>query len=459
MQYNSNKKLVYTSLFILPLVILFFSSCRKFVDNGAPPNALTEDKAFIDSASATSSVLALYTRVSNSSPQNNSLFFNITKFGAMSADVAYYLTNTSFDNFKNNTLAAGNDANGLWNDLYTNIGRANYAIKNLQGSTTLSTSVKNQLLGESKFWRAWCYFYLVNFFGDVPLVTTTDALTTSLFPRTPVAQVYQQVVTDLSDAKNLLTTTYPSIEKARVNKRVASAMLARVYFYQQNWPAAEAEATDVINSGAYSLETNLNNVFVKTSNEVILQTASTTGVTSFGGEFIPASTTPNVVLYDTLANTFEANDQRKANWTKSIVYSGKTYYYPYKYKTRSGTTGNEYHVMLRLGEMYLIRSEARANQNNVSAGVSDLNTMRQRAGITPLATTISQAALLSALEHERWVELFTEWADRWFNLKRIGKADTYLPLIKPQYKPFQKLYPIPAQELQANLNLVNNPGY
>jgi starch-binding outer membrane protein, SusD/RagB family len=439
--------------------LVFFSSCKKFVDNGTPPGALTEDKAFVDSATATSAVLALYSRVANSSPQNNSLFFNITKLGAMSADVAYYLTNSSFDNFKNNTLMAGNDANSLWYDLYTHIGRANYAIKNIEVSNTLSNPVKNQLLGESKFWRAWCYFYLVNFFGDVPLVTNTDALNNALLPRTPVSQVYQQIVTDLNDAKSLLSNNYPSVERARVNKRAAAAFLARVYFYQQNWTAANTEATEVIGSSAYSLETSLDQVFLKTSNEVILQTANTTGVTSWGGEFIPASATPNVVLYDTLVNTFELNDQRKTNWTKSIDYGGKIYYYPYKYKMRSGTTGNEYHVMLRLAEMYLIRAEARAYSNDVPGGVEDLNLVRQRAGLTGLATSISKTDLLNALEHERWVELFTEWADRWFNLKRTGKADSVLSMIKPQWQSTQKLYPVPASELQANPNLVNNPGY
>jgi hypothetical protein len=459
MQNKNHYKLSVAAFFLFAAVLFFFSSCEKFLENGTPPSSLTEDKAFVDSATATSTVLAMYSRPANANPQNNSLFYNISKYSMMSADVAYFFTNTSFDDFKNNTLAASSQANSLWTDLYANIGRANYAIKNLETATTLSASVRNQLLGESKFWRAWCYFYLVNFFGDVPLVTNTEALTTSLFPRTPVAQVYQQIVSDLADAKNLLTTSYPSIERARVNKRVAATFLARVYFYQQNWTAAEAEATEVISSGTYSLETNLNNVFIKTSNEVILQAANTTGVTSWGGEFIPASSTPNVVLYDTLANTFEANDQRKVNWTKSISYSSKIYYYPYKYKIRTGTTGNEYSVMLRLAEMYLIRAEARANQNNISGAVADINLIRQRAGLTDLPITISQSALLNALEHERWVELFSEWADRWFNLKRAGKADAVLGMIKPQWKPTQKLYPIPTKELQANPNLVDNPGY
>ena len=455
---NLNKSLV-GALFMFATMLTGLSSCKKFADNGTPPGSLTEDKAFIDSATATSSVLALYSLPANSIPQNNSLFFNITKYGAMSADVAYYLTNSTYDNFKNNTLAAGNDANPLWNDLYVNIVRANYAIKDLQASTTITSSVKNQLLGEAKFWRAWYYFYLVNFFGDVPLVTTTDALNNAQLPRTPVAQVYQQIVKDLTDAKGLLTVNYPSVDRARVNKRVVSAFLSRVYFYQQNWTASEAEASEVINSGTYSLVADLNNVFIKTSNEVILQTANTTGVTSWGGEFIPASTTPNVVLYDTLANTFEAGDQRKVNWTKPMDYGGKTYYYPYKYKIRSGTSGNEYHIVLRLAELYLIRAEARANQNNLSGALDDINQVRQRAGLSALSASITQADLLNALTHERWVELFTEWADRWFNLKRTGKADAVLPLIKPQWKPTQKLYPIPMSQLQANVQLVNNPGY
>ena len=459
MQVKINNKSISGGYIFLAALLLLFSSCRKFVDNGTPPSSLTEDKAFIDSATATSSVLAMYTRIANTNPPNNSMAFNITKFGAMSADVAYYLTNTSFDNFKNNTLTAGNDLNGLWSDLYANIARANYAIKNLEASTTLSTSVKNQLLGESKFWRAWSYFYLVNFFGDVPLVVNTDALKSALQARTPTSEVYQQIVTDLTDAKKLLANNYPSVERARASKSVVSAFLARVYFYQQNWPAAEAEATEVINSGTYTLVNNINGVFVKTTNEVILQIANTTGVTSWGSQFIPASATPNVVLYDTLANTFEAGDQRKLNWTQPADYGGKTYFYPYKYKLRAGTSGNEYHVVLRLAEIYLIRAEARANQDKLTGAVNDLNLIRQRAGVTELPSNTSKNALLAALEHERWVELFTEWADRWFNLKRLGKADDVLSRIKPQWQPFQKLYPLPDQALQANPNLQNNPGY
>jgi len=445
------------------LCLAIATSCKKYVTLDTPPNSVSPENAFADSSTATSVVLGLYGGIAsggNTSSGANAVVYHIITKGAMSADVGYYLTNTSFDDYKNNTLGAGNTALGLWGGLYARIARANYAIEGINASK-LPTSVKNQLTGEAKFWRAWDYFYLVNFFGDVPLVTTTAALEEGLRSRTPVAEVYAQIVKDLLDSKNLLTNNYPSVERARINRNVASAMLARVYFYQQNWVAAESEATEVINSGAYSLVTDLNKVFLNNSNETIWQislASTSTPATIMGAEFVPASTTPNFVLYDTLANAFESGDQRKLSWTKSITYQSNTYYYPYKYKLRTATTGNEYPVMIRLAEMYLIRAEARANRNDISGAQSDLNAVRKRAGLSN-TTASTQAELLAALEHERWVELFTEFADRWFNLKRLNKATSVLSLIKPAWKPFQQLYPIPSQDMKANPNLVDNPGY
>jgi len=456
---STSKKFIVGGIMLLAVT----TSCKKYVTLDTPPNAVSTDNAFSDSSTATSVVLGLYSGVASSSGNNatNGVVFNTIKYGAMSADEGYYLTNTSFDNFKNNTLAAGNDGNFLWSGLYARIGRANYAIEGITASSSLSASVKNQLLGEAKFWRAWLYFYLVNYFGDVPVITDIDALEEGLKPRSPVVDVYAQIVKDLQDAKNLLPASYPSNERARANKYAVEALLARVYFYQQNWASAESEATAVINSGVYSLVTDLTKVFLNNSNETIWQISlagTSTPATIMGSEFIPASTTPTFVLYDTLANTFEPNDKRKVNWTNPITYLSKTYYYPYKYKLKTATAGNEYPVMIRLSEMYLIRAEARAQQNNLSGAQDDLNMVRNRAGLAN-TTASTQAALLAALEHERWVELFTEFSDRWFNLKRMNRATAVLSLIKPSWKPFQQLYPIPMQDRNANPNLTDNPGY
>lgn len=74
--------------------------------------------------------------------------------------------------------------------------------------------MKNTLTGESKFIRAYCYFYLVNLFGDVPLITTTNFEINSHAPRTSVNVVYDQMINDLEDAQNLLPAAYPTSEKS-----------------------------------------------------------------------------------------------------------------------------------------------------------------------------------------------------------------------------------------------------
>jgi len=447
------------------LILISGSSCKKYVDPGTPVNKLTPDKVYADSLSTLGVVLSLYSGTQTNAPNPTSvgLIIDMCQYGAMTADEGYYFNNATYNDYINNALS-GNDGNVVYTMPYQIINIANNAIAGIDGSN-FSTAYKNQLLGECRFWRGYAYFVLVNYFGGVPLVLSTDVTATATLPRTSTDSLYKQIVADLTSAESLLSPTYPSAEKARVNKWAASALLARVYLYQKNWAAAEAEATNVIGSGTYNLETNLNNVFIKTSNETIWQvisnttSAGITGVTRMGQNWLPPSTTPVFVLYDTLANTFEPGDLRMASWTKSLLYNGKTYYYPYKYKIRTITaSGNEYSVMLRLAEQYLIRSEARAMQNNISGAQADLDAVRTRAGL-PATTAATQGDLLLALEKERWTELFCEMSDRWFNLKRTGRIDAVLSLDKPKWQSYQALYPIPTSEITANPKLQQNPGY
>lgn len=445
---------------VLISTTVLITSCEKFVDLPTPPNAVGNDLAFSDSSTATGTVMGLYSGIANSiNSGNNMLVWGLFTYNAMSADEAYHLTNTSYDPIKNNQLSAGNQFVSYWAGLYARIARANSVIEGLKASQ-LPATVRDQLLGEAQFMRAWYYFALVNFFGNVPLMVNTDAINNAKMPRDTTSNVYAQIEKDLVEAKALLTTTYPSAERARANKNVVSALLAKVYFYQSKWQQAEAEATAVISSGTYSLTTSLANVFLNNSNETIWQVSlanTTTPQTIIGFDWLPSGTTPNVVLYDTLANTFEANDQRKVNWTKSITYLSKNYLYPFKYKVKTTTTGTEYPILFRLGELYLTRGEARAQQNNLTGAQQDLDMVRNRAGLVNTTAT-TQPQLLAAFEHERWVELFTE-GDRWFNLKRTKKAPAVLSLIKPAWQDFQQLYPIPQQDITANPNLKDNTGY
>jgi hypothetical protein len=160
--------------------------------------------------------------------------------------------------------------------------------------------------------------------------------------------------------------------------------------------------------------------------------------------------------------SIEPGDERKTNWINSLVIGSTTYYYPFKYKIKSVAAGapkTEYSVVLRLAEQYLIRAEARANLNNLTGAQSDLNKIRNRAGL-PNTIANDVAAILAAVQKERQIELLAEWGHRWFDLKRTGRIDNVLGAIKgSNWQPTDALYPIPQGELLSNSSLTQNPGY
>src|SRR5690606_15039125 len=165
------------------------------------------------------------------------------------------------------------------------------------------------------FMRAFCYFYLVNLFGDVPLILQTEYKENMLIPRTATEKVWEQIIADLHDAKELLKETYPTAEKLRPNHFTAAALLARAYLYIGKWAEAEAESNAIIQSGLYGTSLPpLNSVFKKGSMEAIwqLQPVRANSNTNEGAQFqVAGATRPNYELTVQLLNAFEADDQRK----------------------------------------------------------------------------------------------------------------------------------------------------
>ncbi|TDH27045.1 RagB/SusD family nutrient uptake outer membrane protein [Segetibacter sp. 3557_3] len=448
-------------LLFLAFAACTFPGCKKFLELGAPPTQTVLEEVFKTDATATSAVLGLY---SSGSSGVNSLVLNFSVYPGMSADEVQLNTSNLFaDEFKTNSISAANNnvnMNNIWYPAYQVIKNANNAIAGLSASTTLTPAVKDQLLGEAKFIRAYAYFYLVNLYGDVPMPLTGDVdyLQNAQLPRSPAAGVWAQVITDLKDAQAMLPAAYAGTFRARVNKWAAAAMLARAYLYNKDYANAEAMASQVIGSGVYSLPAPTTS-FINTSNEIIWQVANTTGVSTFGANYLAASGIPTYYLYDTLYKSFEAADLRKANWTGMVTVGGQNYYTINKYKVRAGT-GNEYNIVLRLAEVYLIRAEARAQQNNLSGAKADIEMVRTRAGLGGLPATVTQQQLLLAIEQERKVELFGEWGHRWLDLKRTDRANAVIGGIKSTtWNPTDVLYPIPEPQRLVNPNLTQNPGY
>lgn len=460
-------KTAYILTSILGITILI-SGCNKYLDVGPPEDQLSSSVVFEDDKTAIAATVGLYSSMN----AFNSAFANymVNFMPSMSADEFYYsFSSSTFDEFKNNNLTASNSyVSRFWDPVYSYIYQTNALTEGLEKSTKLSPALKQQLLGEAAFLRAFYYFNLANTFGDVPLILDTDYKVNTSKPRTNIDSVYASILKDLLFAQESLSNDYPSAERVRANKAAATALLSRVYLYRNEFARAEEEATKIITNTNYSLLSDLNLVFLKNSKEAILQwqsvNKSTPGVNTWEGFSVVPAAAGGRALYNltsSLVNSFEPNDKRKTNWTNTYTLSGTTYYYPYKYKIRTKSTVDEYSMVIRLAELYLIRAEARAQQNGkISQAISDINAIRSRAGLIPVGEGETKESCLEIIAGERWRELFVEAAHRWFDLKRTNKALTTLPVTKDvTIDANDLLYPIPTSALLTNPNLKQNPGY
>jgi len=489
-----------TITFCCVLLGMVHTSCRKLLEIPDPINTISPGQVFSTDKQANSAMAGVYTRMIHgdqaifATDAATKLFSAglITITGGLSADELYTTNSGASDYYflltnkitKTNTTSPET----IWNSAYQTIYGANAIVEGIAASTaaTLSDSVRRALTGEAKFVRAFAYFYLVNFFGDVPLVLTIDFNQTINMPRTPQQRVYEQIVADLKEAQSTLPENYVNGNNSRIrpNKFAATALLARVYLYLGDYANATIAATGVIdNTTLYSMEPLPNHVFSPSSREAIWQLQPTNTNNELrnaipeGFVFLPAAFhtgTPNFALTSSLLHTFEAGDLRFRDWIDSTVNTdipGQTnvFYFPFKYQTgRSnselGGTQTAYYMMLRLAEMYLVRAEAAANggPGGTAGAIADLNILRKRAGLQELPETLTQNEVKTAVAKERQTELFAEWGHRWLDLKRTGKAGTVLSAIankQPWAGDYQLLYPIPINEITRNHFLTQNPMY
>jgi starch-binding outer membrane protein, SusD/RagB family len=465
--------------------------CKKLVTVGSPNTSLTSGNIYTDDATAASVLTGVYALLNTTTPLSGGTVNSISLVSGLSADELTLYggssnANTLLEQYYSNHLLAGIGAQsngGIWSDCYSKLYTVNIALERLAVSTSLTPGVKQQLTGEAKFLRAFLYFYLVNLYGNTPLTTTSDYTVNSVLARNPQSQVYQQIVADLKDAENLLTSGYvasdalsQTTERIRPNKWVASALLARVYLYMGVYDSAEAQASVVINNSNLYHPCSLDSVFLKNSSEAIwqLQPVNTGWNTEDARFFILPSTGPTinfpgsgfpVYISTQFLKSFEPGDGRRVHWIDSITVNGVTYYYPFKYKSATiNAPVTEYTMVLRLGEQYLIRAEARARENlNLAGARNDLNKIRSRSTGLPLITTTDQNSLLTLIQHERQVELFTEWGHRWLDLKRTATVDAVMGAVTPSkgtsWVTDWQWYPIPSNDILQDPRLVQNTGY
>jgi hypothetical protein len=465
---NLNYSLSYL-LSILLIIGNTVTSCRKFVTIEPPITQLVTANVFSNDATATSVVVGIYSQMMQSSGFLSGNALSISALtGLSSNELTNYAPAAFQKEFYINQLTAANSYvnSYFWAEPYKYIYDANAVIEALTISASVSDPVKKQLIGEAEFIRSLCYFYLVNTFGDVPLILTTNYQINENVSRSPSQAVYQQVIEDLKAAQSNMADdySYSNGERVRPNKAVATALLARVYLYTKDWPNAEIQSSILINNPAYQIENNLNKVFLANSTETIWQLMPVKpGYNTNEGSLFILNTTPtSSTLSRSLINAFEEGDLRRTNWVDSLIFGTNIYYYPYKYKIKSGSVLTEYSTVFRLSEQYLIRAEARAEQNNINGAQDDLNIIRARAGLANTDAS-DQSSLLKVVLHERQVELFTEGGHRWLDLKRSSTLDSAMTVITAlkgtEWHTNQQLYPIPESEIQKDPNLIQNTGY
>lgn len=384
-----------------------------------------------------------------------------------------------------------NPNNQSFRGVYTGINDANIIINGVQDSEG-DESVKNRVLGEAHFLRALIYFDLARVYGYEPgkevngwnkstILRTTPTLGFSqadLRARATNREVYDQIISDLQTAINLLpTAAIGSANSYRASRGAAQALLARVYLYDSKFAEAEAAATAAMASvgitddgtglltpenyvSAFSTAPNPESVFEIEIRSVDWSTVDgvNNSVSSLSANVFPSAQFI-VTATDELLATYEEGDIRRATWTET---------------TRSGASGPVYRSnkwlghkgdflqnlpIIRGAELFLIRAEARFRTGNLAGSRADLNSLRAKRGLGPVAADLAGDNLFAQIMTERRQEFALE-GHRWFDLKRngmtISKAGTFEPL---PYSDYRLLSPLPNDQIQLNTQLEQNPGY
>lgn len=446
-------------------LFLFLTSCEDYLEVPLPVDQLATESVFKSKPAIESTVIGVYSAAAS--------LFVAWDFGytLYLSDELYY---PSVAGSRNLLAIASIDETSTqvtsWSHYFGTIDRANVLIENLPkvADNVLSTEERNKFMGEAKYLRALAYWFMVNFWGEVPLVLTSNLDESINLPRAPISDVYAQIIKDLEDAVALLPTTVSSPSSRINNKFQAEALLARVYLYRGLWSEAETAANNVITqSDYYELLPNLTDVFKRDSKESIFSVREITTSSLFLNKALFGAYNlldRNCALYPDILEKFESNDTRLTEWTATAL--GTTNVQPFKYihsLFANGSANPQDFVFQRFAELYLIRAEARAHLNKLTGddgAIADINTIRARASLE-VTSAVGQSDVLAAIEDERIRELFGE-GHRWFDLKRTEKADLILgalPHKAANYKPYMKFMPISIRELDSNTALLQTTGY
>jgi starch-binding outer membrane protein, SusD/RagB family len=457
------------SLFIFSLMAAIgFSSCEKFLDV-QPTQTIEQSASLNTSRDVVAYLIGCYDGLQGSNANGDTYAggFQYTSELLGNADNGETRFNGTFANLlelASKTITTANTtAEGQWVRSYNVINRCNTVLSALD---KVDKDLKTKVEGEALFIRGALYFELVRLYGKqwndgdnssnlgVPLVTTATSVISDkdYLPRSTVAQVYAQVIADLTKAEASL----PASNGNYATKGAAAGMLARVYLQQADYAKARDAADRVITGNAYRLVTPFSaafNSFGANPAEYLfatkvseqdgnngMNTFFSTTITSLG-----ASGRGDIRILAAHKALYDSTDARGKFFVKTSATAA--FDFTQKFLQRFGNV-----PVMRLSEMYLIRAEgnSRLNETKGATPLADINTVRARAG----AAGLTAANLnIDAILKERRLELAFE-GHKLHDVKRLkGTVGTI------QWNDAKLILPIPQREMDVNKKLVQNAGY
>ena len=380
--------------------------------------------------------------------------------------------------------------NSIWQISFNLVSQSNNILSRID-DVDMGTQIRNQIKGEALFLRAFGYFNLVRTFGPVPIVDiafrSPGEIAAYDMTRKPEEAVYQIIEADLNQATSLLTGV-EELGKSRASSAAAMTLLGKVYLTRMDYSNAETALKGVVESNAFSLESDYKRLFTNGNDELsesifeIKYMSGNLGVgNGFSSTFTPArfdmDIFPNqmqgsgrILPTPEMSEAYEDGDLRRpASIGDSVrVISGGYEKELYGLKFVDFTTGVQgdggiNFTALRYADVLLMYAEALNQNGKQDEAMVYLNMVRERAGLTEVSG-LDQAALTVALAQERRVELFLE-GHRWFDLVRTGKLLTEMNAyfernnLNFEVQAYKTIMPIPLREIDINPSLGQNTGY
>jgi len=397
----------------------------------------------------------------------------------------------------------------LYRDSYNIIGNINLALAKLSESS-LDPEVSNRFKGELTFFRAYHYFHLSQYFGDVVILTepVKDPSASFELRRSPVSDVYDVIETDLNTAISNLPVEVEASQAGRLTKGAALTLQGLFRLTLKDYSNAKSSLNQVVTSGKYSLLPNYADVFDPNNKnhkesifEVQFQGGNDLGESSgFIYNFYPLNTQGEVTGFPGISgggwniptldiiNAYEDGDLRKEVSLSEGYTSVDEEFVPVpfieKFRNDHSIVGrpNDNWPIFRYADVLLMIAEAINEQSGPNAEAYNyLNQIRERAGLSPIDANLSKEEFRLALLHERRIELAFE-NHRWFSLRR-AYSDTELVEFLNDYgdqakenpttprgqnafgqgdynfEAYEILFPIPERERLINPDIEQNPEY